>query len=70
MERSLSGPLHVLNPQYGRKIVQLMAHVPDIHQQTKGQADIWIFHRQSPMMKVRVSGIVSLGSTDFHCAEA
>jgi hypothetical protein len=32
--------------------------------------EIWIFHRQSPMMQAHVSGIVYLGETDFYFAEA
>ena len=29
-----------------------------------------ILHRQSPMMQAHMSGIVPLGETDFHYAEA
>ena len=36
----------------------------------KGQAGIWILHRQSPMMQAHLRGIVSLGETDFNYAEA
>jgi len=38
--------------------------------QTWGQAGIWIFHRQYPMMQAHVSEIVPRGETDFHVAEA